>query len=71
MRTHYVKDFNSDDYDLITNSQDVAATLSHIGLTVNDFGFLLAKQVDGEFTEIYGSEYAVPACNYETALNLN
>lgn len=63
--THYVKDFSSDDYALITDSQDISATLSHIGLSDNDFGFLLVKAVEGDFVEIYGSEYAVPACNYE------
>lgn len=65
MTTYYVRDFNSDDYALITDSQDISATLSHIGLPDNDSGFLLTKQLDGEFIEIYGSEYAVPACNCE------
>lgn len=65
MTAYYVKDFNSADYALITDSQDISATVSDIGLTDKDFGFLLTKQLDGEFTEIYGSEYAVPACNYE------
>lgn len=57
-----VSDVNNEDYELITNSQDVQAIRNDIGADEsNDYETLFVKYGDGEYVEIYGMEGSVPA----------
>lgn len=66
MTNYTVADFQSrDDILLITDSQDIDAVADGCNFDGSDYGFLLvATNGDGgEFTEVYGSECAVPVVN--------
>lgn len=46
-------------FELLTNSQDVAAVLTDLGVS-EDYGALFVQVADGEYTEIWGCESDVP-----------
>lgn len=64
MTQYTVGDFQDrDDIQLETDSQEIQLTLDYFNLENEGYGFLLVGDKDGEITEIYASEYAVPAIN--------
>lgn len=56
-----VRDMNSDEYELISNSQDVASYIEHIGGTEEDYDTLFVKfTADGDLIEVWGMEGTIP-----------
>ena len=65
MTNYTVADFQDrDDISLLTHRQEINMVTMHCNFEASDYGFLLVAIKDGEYTEVYGSEYAVPAANY-------
>jgi hypothetical protein len=54
------------DYSLVTNSQDIHATLEHIGRLdlLGETGSIFAKIVEGEYEAIYRSPHSVPVLTF-------
>ena len=63
--SHYVKDFQGDNYTLLQDSQDIDAVMEHIGIKQHDCGFLIVNVGDGEYKEIYSSAQFMPYLNTE------
>lgn len=64
MAQYTVGDFQDrDDIQLETDPEEIQLTLDYFDLENEGYGFLLVADKDGEITEIYASEYDVPAIN--------
>lgn len=56
-----INDFDSEDCQLVTNSQDIEAVLDCIGYHgLETIGHLFVKAEDGEYSEVYASRYGIP-----------
>lgn len=67
MTQYTVGDFQGrEDILLITDSQDIQAVADDCNFDGSKYGFLMVVTDGdcGEFTEVYASEYSVPAYNY-------
>ena len=65
MTQYTVGDFQErNDISLLTHREEINMVAMHCNFEASDYGFLLVAIRDGEYTEVYGSEYGVPAANY-------